>query len=267
LDGAVPSSPRTARGSARRPALAVDKLGGKRVREILAGGTKAALQKAIETTSRSRRGRRDDARREAVPLHRDFAAEQLRQLHRLLRAPRRDLPGRHALPRRPRLRLCASTSTTPASTPSWRPMANAYLAYCDCTRPGGEKMTVACAFTAGDSDNLFVGRNGIFYDRKGATGTRRSPRSSSNPISIRQAFWSPYKKVLRGIQEQRRQEAPPRRRAPRPQARRGGAAAGPPPRSRRRAAEARRSSMSARSPPSASPSAASARRLHRASGC
>jgi hypothetical protein len=37
------------------------------------------------------------------------------------------------------------------------PMSNAYLAYVDCTRPGGEKMSVACAFTAGDSDNLFEG--------------------------------------------------------------------------------------------------------------
>ena len=35
------------------------------------------------------------------------------------------------------------------------------------------------AFTAGDCDNLMVGRNGIFYDRKGATGTPPSPRSST----------------------------------------------------------------------------------------
>jgi hypothetical protein len=46
-------------------------------------------------------------------------------------------------------------------------MAKSYLAYVDCSRPGGAKMTIACAFTAGDGDNLFAGRNGIFYDRKG----------------------------------------------------------------------------------------------------
>jgi hypothetical protein len=81
------------------------------------------------------------------------------------------------------------------------PMSNAYLAYVDCSRPGGEKMSVACAFTAGDSDNLFEGRNGIFYDRKGRDWDATIAKIVSNPISIRQAFWSPYKKVLRGIQE------------------------------------------------------------------
>jgi hypothetical protein len=81
------------------------------------------------------------------------------------------------------------------------PMSNAYLAYVDCTRPGGEKMSVACAFTAGDSDNLFEGRNGIFYDRKGRDWDATITKIVSNPISIRQAFWSPYKKVLRCIQE------------------------------------------------------------------
>ena len=44
-------------------------------------------------------------------------------------------------------------------------LAKCYLAYCDCTRPSGEKLTVAAAFTGGDSDFLMVGRNGVFYDR------------------------------------------------------------------------------------------------------
>lgn len=81
------------------------------------------------------------------------------------------------------------------------PMSNAFLAYVDCVRPGGEKLTVACAFTAGESDNLFEGRNGIFYDREGRDWDATITKIISNPISIRQAFWSPYKKVLRGIQE------------------------------------------------------------------
>lgn len=81
------------------------------------------------------------------------------------------------------------------------PMSNAFLAYVDCTRPGGAKMQVACAFTAGDSDNLFEGRNGVFYDRKGQDWDATISKIVSNPISIRQAFWSPYKKVVRGIQE------------------------------------------------------------------
>jgi hypothetical protein len=81
-------------------------------------------------------------------------------------------------------------------------MARTFLAYVDCTRPGGEKVTIACAFTAGDGDNLFVGRNGIFYDRKGRDWNATIARIVDNPISIGQAFWAPYKKVLRWIEEQ-----------------------------------------------------------------
>ncbi len=81
-------------------------------------------------------------------------------------------------------------------------MAKAFLAYVDCTRPGSERMTVACAFTAGDSDNLFVGRNGIFYDRKGRDWDATITKIIDNPISVRQAFWSPYKKLLRFIETQ-----------------------------------------------------------------
>jgi hypothetical protein len=82
------------------------------------------------------------------------------------------------------------------------PMAGAFLAYCDCTRPGGEKMTIAAAFTDGDSDHLIVGRNGIFFDRKGRDWDATISKIVSNPISIREAFWSPYKKLARLVEEQ-----------------------------------------------------------------
>jgi hypothetical protein len=81
-------------------------------------------------------------------------------------------------------------------------MSKAYLAYCDCTRPGGEKMQIAAAFTGGDSDYLMVGRNGVFYDRKGRDWDATIVRVVDNPISIRQAFWAPYKKLVRMIEEQ-----------------------------------------------------------------
>lgn len=81
------------------------------------------------------------------------------------------------------------------------PMSKTYLAYVDCTRPGSEKMSVAAAFTAGDSDNLFVGRNGLFYDRKGRDWNATITKIVDNPISIGQAFFSPYKKLLRWIEE------------------------------------------------------------------
>ena len=81
-------------------------------------------------------------------------------------------------------------------------MAGAYLAYCDCVRKStGEKMNIVAAFSQGDDDNLMVGRNGIFYDRKGRDYDATITKILSNPISLRQAFWSPYKKLVRMIEE------------------------------------------------------------------
>ena len=81
-------------------------------------------------------------------------------------------------------------------------MSKAYIAYVDCKRPGGTTMKVAACFTQGDSDFLFVGRNGVFYDRKGQDWDAVVTNIVDNPISIRQAFWSPYKKFVRMIEEQ-----------------------------------------------------------------
>src|SRR5512139_1624299 len=77
------------------------------------------------------------------------------------------------------------------------------LAYCELVRNGGaEKMNIAAAFTAGDSDFLVVGRHGVFYDRKGQNWNATIMRIADHPISIRQAFWSPYKKLSKTISEQ-----------------------------------------------------------------
>ena len=79
-------------------------------------------------------------------------------------------------------------------------MAGAYLAYCECKR-GTETRTIAAAFTAGDVDNLMVGRNGVFIDRKNNDWEATITKVIDNPIGIRQAFWSPYKKAVRLIEQ------------------------------------------------------------------
>ena len=82
-------------------------------------------------------------------------------------------------------------------------LAGAYLAYLDCVRKSsGEKMQIVAAFTAGDSDNLMIGRNGVFYDRKGVDWDATIIKIIDNPISVRQAFFAPYKKLARMIEEQ-----------------------------------------------------------------
>jgi hypothetical protein len=68
-------------------------------------------------------------------------------------------------------------------------------------------MTIVAAFTGGDSDNLIVGRNGIFYDRKNRDWDATITKIVDNPISIRQAFWAPYKKLVRLIEERAAKQA------------------------------------------------------------
>lgn len=88
------------------------------------------------------------------------------------------------------------------------------LAYCDCVRRGGgEKTTIAAAFTAGDSDFLTVGRNGVFYDRRGQDWDATIVRILEHPISVRQAFWAPYKRLARLIGEQMQKMAAARSKA------------------------------------------------------
>ncbi len=75
------------------------------------------------------------------------------------------------------------------------------LVYCDCVR-GQEKRNIAAAFTAGDSDQLMVGRNGVFYDRQRRDWNATITKIVDHPISLRQAFWSPYKRLARLVAEQ-----------------------------------------------------------------
>ena len=82
-------------------------------------------------------------------------------------------------------------------------LSRVYLIYCECVRRGGEeKMTIAACVTAGDSDNLMPGRNGVFYDRAGRDWNATIVRIVEHPISIRQALWEPYKRVARMVGEQ-----------------------------------------------------------------
>jgi len=63
-------------------------------------------------------------------------------------------------------------------------------------------MIIAACFTQGDSDYLFPGRHGIFYDRKGQDWDAVITSLADNPIAIREAVFSPYKKFVRLIEDQ-----------------------------------------------------------------
>ncbi|MCX8017080.1 MAG: hypothetical protein N2690_04145 [Rhodocyclaceae bacterium] len=89
----------------------------------------------------------------------------------------------------------------PARHAALASLSRLFLVYCECTR-GSDKQTIAAAFTAGDADQLMVGRNGVFYDRQGRDWDATIVKIVDHPISLRQAFWSPYKKLARLVAEQ-----------------------------------------------------------------
>ena len=98
--------------------------------------------------------------------------------------------------------LCI-TVADPAKHAVMASLAGAYLAYVECVRKANsQKMTVVAIFSQGDDENLMVGRNGVFYDRKGLDYDATITKIVANPISLRQAFWQPYKRFVRWVEEQ-----------------------------------------------------------------
>jgi hypothetical protein len=97
--------------------------------------------------------------------------------------------------------LCIEV-TNPSKHTTMAGLSGAYLAYCDLLRAGHENRAVVALLTDGDSDNISVGRNGVFYDRLGRDWEATVTRIVANPISLREAFWTPYKKVARFFEEQ-----------------------------------------------------------------
>ncbi len=82
-------------------------------------------------------------------------------------------------------------------------LSQCFLVYCDCVKKdkSGEKMQIAALISNGTTDNLLVGRNGMFFDRQGNDWDATIVKIVDNPVSIKQAFWAPYKKIMRLIQE------------------------------------------------------------------
>ncbi|MBQ6199343.1 MAG: hypothetical protein IJK44_08935 [Bacteroidales bacterium] len=81
-------------------------------------------------------------------------------------------------------------------------LSGMYILYCACTSEKlGKSFNIAAVLTDGDVDGLRVGKNAVFYDREGNDYTAKVTAIVENPLSIRQAFWSPYKKVARLISD------------------------------------------------------------------
>ncbi len=97
--------------------------------------------------------------------------------------------------------LCIKVSDMGAQG-TMAPLSNMNILYCDCTCKGKpDTMTIAAAVTDGDAGAIMVGKNAVFYDRDGIGWNATVTKIIENPISIRQAFWSPYRKMARYVED------------------------------------------------------------------
>ena len=71
-----------------------------------------------------------------------------------------------------------------------------FLVYCDCTtKSSSAKQQIVAAVTVGEVGNLIVGKNAVYYDNAGVEWDAVITKVVDNPISIAQAFWSPYRRM------------------------------------------------------------------------
>ena len=71
-----------------------------------------------------------------------------------------------------------------------------FLVYCDCTtKTSPAKLQIVAAITVGEIGNLIVGKNAVYYDNAGVEWDAIITKIVDNPISIAQAFWSPYRRM------------------------------------------------------------------------
>ena len=76
-----------------------------------------------------------------------------------------------------------------------------YLLYCDCTtKLSPAKIQIVAAVTVGEIGDLMVGKNAVYYDNAGVEWDAVITKIIDNPISISQAFWSPYRRMATVIE-------------------------------------------------------------------
>ena len=81
-------------------------------------------------------------------------------------------------------------------------LSGMFLLYCKCTsKAKGETMDIVAVMTDGKTRDLRPGKNGLFYDRDGADWDAVITKVVENPISVRDAFWAPYRKVANFISD------------------------------------------------------------------
>ncbi len=78
--------------------------------------------------------------------------------------------------------------------------SNCCVLYLKLTRPGeGASRQICAVVTAGHVAQLYVGRNGVFYDRDGQDWEAVVTKIVESEVSLMEAFWSPWRKLGEGV--------------------------------------------------------------------
>ena len=97
--------------------------------------------------------------------------------------------------------LCIQVNNLPKHD-TQAPLSGIYLLYCNCeSKKLGKSLQIVAAMTQGEVKNLSVGKNAVFYDNAGNDYDATVIKIIDNPISIRQAFWTPYRKFANWVEE------------------------------------------------------------------
>ena len=76
-----------------------------------------------------------------------------------------------------------------------------FLVYCDCTtKTSPAKLQIVAAVTVGEIGSLIVGKNAVYYDNAGVEWDAVITKVVDNPISVLQAFWSPYRRMATAVE-------------------------------------------------------------------
>ncbi len=74
------------------------------------------------------------------------------------------------------------------------------IVYAKLTRPAEKAERTICAVaTAGTIRGLYVGRNGVFYDRDGKDWEAVVTKVVESEVSLAEAFWAPWRKFGEGV--------------------------------------------------------------------
>ncbi len=181
----------------------VEGLGIDKVNELLKAGQKDALLKLVEA----------DKALEEEALSIEAVDKLLRLYHNLYEFLNNYVvladfydPDRKAIFQAGRLYIDQRSTDlcirVDGPNPDISALSGMYILYCACKSDKmGKTMNIAAVLTDGDVDGIRPGKNAVFYDRAGNDWSAVVTSIVENPLSLRQAFWAPYKKAGRWISD------------------------------------------------------------------